>query len=249
MYKEPLVTVAVLSHNLEGYIGHSLKTVNKQTYKNMDIVILDDASSDDTMSEINHWAARDDRMRVIKNNKRKGVAAVRNQALNQIRGKYFIFVDGDDQLAPAFVETLVGALEENPDISIASVGFSWGASGAPKKAHEVKFRKIDRAGMFEGVTHRGHVISGMVWNKIYRSADLLDSKVRFDETLELAEDHLWIAQVVASKAMSEYSLFATDVLYNKVSRSTSIIHTASHALREREREIDQQIARIGDDII
>lgn len=94
MYKEPLVTVAVLSHNLEGYIGHSLKTVNKQTYKNMDIVILDDASSDDTMSEINHWAARDDRMRVIKNNKRKGVAAVRNQALNQIRGKYFIFVDG-----------------------------------------------------------------------------------------------------------------------------------------------------------
>lgn len=54
MYKEPLVTVAVLSHNLEGYIGHSLKTVNKQTYKNMDIVILDDASSDDTMSEINH---------------------------------------------------------------------------------------------------------------------------------------------------------------------------------------------------
>ena len=103
--------------------------------------------------------------------------------------------------------------------------------------------------MFEGVTHRGHVISGMVWNKIYRSADLLDSKVRFDETLELAEDHLWIAQVVASKAMSEYSLFATDVLYNKVSRSTSTIHTASHALREREREIDQQIARIGDDII
>ena len=49
--------------------------------------------------------------------------------------------------------------------------------------------------------------------------------------------------------MSEYSLFATDVLYNKVSRSTSIIHTASHALREREREIDQQIARIGDEII
>ena len=249
MYKEPLVTVAVLSHNLEGYIGHSLKTVNKQTYKNMDIVILDDASTDDTMSEISHWAARDDRMRVIQNRKRKGVAAVRNQALDQIHGKYFIFVDGDDQLAPSFVETLVGALEENPDISIASVGFSWGSSGAPKKAHEVTFRKIDRAGMFEGVTHRGHVISGMVWNKIYRSADLLDSNVRFDETLELAEDHLWIAQVVASKAMSEYSLFATDVFYNKVSRSTSIIHTASHALREREREIDQQIARIGDDII
>lgn len=162
MYKEPLVTVAVLSHNLEGYIGHSLKTVNKQTYKNMDIVILDDASTDDTMSEIRHWAARDDRMRVIQNRKRKGVAAVRNQALDQIHGKYFIFVDGDDQLAPSFVETLVGALEENPDISIASVGFSWGSSGASKKAHEVTFRKIDRAGMFEGVTHRGHVISGMV---------------------------------------------------------------------------------------
>ncbi|WP_242064585.1 hypothetical protein [Weissella confusa] len=60
---------------------------------------------------------------------------------------------------------------------------------------------------------------------------------------------MWIAQLVASKAISEYSIFTSDVLYNKVSRSTSIIHTASHALREREREIDQQIARIGDNII
>ena len=249
MTQEPLVTVAVLSHNLEGYIGHSLKTINKQTYRNMDIVILDDASTDDTLTEINHWVARDDRMRLIKNNKRRGVATMRNRALKEIRGKYFIFVDGDDQLAPAFVETLVKGPEENPDVDIASVGFSWGASGVPKKANEVKFRRIDRAAMFEGVTHRGHVISGMVWNKAYRSANLLDSQVRFDESLELAEDHLWIAQLVASKAMSEYSIFASEVLYNKVSRSTSIIHTASHALREREREIDQQIARIGDDII
>ena len=140
-------------------------------------------------------------------------------------------------------------LEENPDVDIASVGFSWGASGVPKKANEVRFRRVDRAAMFEGVTHRGHVISGMAWNKAYRSATLLNSRVRFDESLELAEDHLWIAQLVASKAISEYSIFTSDVLYNKVSRSTSIVHTASHALREREREIDQQIARIGDNII
>lgn len=83
MTQEPLVTVAVLSHNLEGYIDHSLKTVNKQTYRNMDIVILDDASTDDTLTEINHWVARDDRMRLIKNNKRRGVAAMRNRALKE----------------------------------------------------------------------------------------------------------------------------------------------------------------------
>ncbi|MBC6498294.1 glycosyltransferase family 2 protein [Weissella confusa] len=97
-------------------------------------------------------------------------AAVRNQALNQIRGKYFIFVDGDDQLAPSFVETLVGALEEKPDVSIASVGFSWGASGAPKKAHEVKFPVAVLSHNLEG--YIGHSLK-TVNKQTYKNMDIV----------------------------------------------------------------------------
>jgi glycosyltransferase involved in cell wall biosynthesis len=247
----PLVTVAIPSYNLEGYIGHAIKRVVKQTYQNMEIIVVDDGSTDDSMTEINEWAKQDNRIIVRHNNKHQGVGHTRNQLVDMASGEYFIFVDGDDQVSPTFVETLVSALEENPTVSIASVGFSWGGNfhGIPIKPKSVVWQKIGRAKMFEGVTRRGHVISGMVWNKIYRLQEIRDSGVRFDETLELAEDHLWIAELVASPVLSDDYMYTADVFYFKVNRSNSIIHTATRALREREAEIDEIIARIGDNII
>jgi glycosyltransferase involved in cell wall biosynthesis len=246
----PLVTVAIPSYNLEGYIGHAIKRVLKQTYENLEIIVVDDGSTDDSMTEINAYAAKDKRLVVQHNKRHLGVGHVRNQLVDLARGEYFIFVDGDDQVVPTFVEVLVHALEDHPEVSIASVGFSWGGSiaGAPKKQGGVVWHEIDRSAMFEGVTRRGHVISGMVWNKIYRLAEIKASGVRFDETLELAEDHLWIAQLVASPVLSDHYMYSPDVFYYKVNRPNSIIHTATRALREREHEIDEMIARIGDDI-
>ncbi|MDR0899936.1 MAG: glycosyltransferase [Lactobacillaceae bacterium] len=244
--KHSLVTVAVPTYNLAGYIDKTLKSISNQTYENMEILVVDDDSNDSTVRQIKEAQEKDSRIRLIETGKHIGVGNVRNRLIDEAKGEYFIFVDGDDIVSPLFVYLLVHALEQNPDIDVSSVAFDWGGS----LPYEVEYREpkwnyIDRKQMFKWVSSRGNDITGMVWNKGYRMSALKKSGVRFDEFLQLAEDHLWIAELIASPEIKPKFIYTSETYYYKVNRSSSIIHTATSAMRSREREIDAQIVEIG----
>ena len=112
----PLVTVFIPLYNTEKYIRESLESILNQTYSNLEILIVDDGSTDQSINIVNSFT--DPRIRLIKNSENKGIPYTRNVGLNEANGKYMVIMDSDDVALPNRVERQVEFLEENPDIDV-----------------------------------------------------------------------------------------------------------------------------------
>lgn len=106
--KDSLVSVCINTYNRKHILPSTLKSVLKQTYRNIEIIIVDDFSTDGTKQlVVNEFLKLDKRIRYIRHNKNKGLAAGRNSAIFSARGKYFTFCDDDDQWLPDYIEKFV----------------------------------------------------------------------------------------------------------------------------------------------
>jgi glycosyltransferase involved in cell wall biosynthesis len=115
----PLVTVAMPLYNAAAHLEQTLHAIRNQTYRDLDILLCDDASTDAT-PEICAAAARDDgRVRVVRNAKNLGMVGNFNAAIPLKRGELFMWAGQDDERAPTFVERTVDVLVRNPRASLA----------------------------------------------------------------------------------------------------------------------------------
>ncbi|WP_434710988.1 glycosyltransferase family 2 protein [Rhizobium sp. YTUHZ045] len=122
MAAEPLsgLTVAVVipAYNAEEFIAATLRSVVDQTHSALEIVVVDDGSTDDTASICREFAAADPRITIL-STKNRGVAAARNAGIEASRSSYIAFIDADDLWHPTYVERMLSALHPLPD--------AWGA--------------------------------------------------------------------------------------------------------------------------
>lgn len=112
--KEPLVTVFMPVYNSEQYIKEAVESILNQTYKNLEIILVDDGSTDRSIEIIKSY--KDDRIRLIQNEKNMGIPYTRNVGLKEAKGKYIAIMDSDDIATPKRIERQVDYLEKNPDI-------------------------------------------------------------------------------------------------------------------------------------
>ena len=92
------ISVLIPSHNVEKYIRECLDSIVNQTFKEMEIICIDDGSTDSTLDILNEYALKDSRIRVYENKENKGVGYTRNYLLSLAKGKYIYFMDSDDYL-------------------------------------------------------------------------------------------------------------------------------------------------------
>jgi glycosyltransferase involved in cell wall biosynthesis len=117
---EPLVSVIVPNYNHEKYLPERLRSITGQTYENMEIILLDDASIDNSRAILQKFASNENRARFVPNMQNSGSTFKQwRKGLSQARGKYVWLAESDDTAEPAFLETLVGKLEANPGLSLA----------------------------------------------------------------------------------------------------------------------------------
>ena len=118
--EEPLVSVIVPNYNHEKYLPERLRSITGQTYENMEIILLDDASTDNSRAILQKFASNENRARFVPNKQNSGSTFKQwRKGLSEARGKYVWFAESDDTAEPAFLETLVGKLEANPGLSLA----------------------------------------------------------------------------------------------------------------------------------
>ena len=111
-----LVSICITTYNRKKLLPLTLKSILDQTYKNIEVIIVDDCSDDGTKELIENGLLRlDKRIRYIRHKKNKGLAAGRNTAIFSAKGKYFTFCDDDDQLLSQFVEEFVKVAESYDD--------------------------------------------------------------------------------------------------------------------------------------
>ena len=121
MEKLPLLTVIVPVYRVEKYLDRCLESVTGQTYKNLEILLVDDGSPDDSGKICDRWAGQDSRIRVI-HKANAGAGAARNTALDEAKGSLIGFVDSDDYLHPNFYNYLHSLMTEDVDISECVIG-------------------------------------------------------------------------------------------------------------------------------
>ncbi len=116
----PLISVIIPSYNTEKFIRRCLESVEKQTYQNLEVIIVDDATKDNSNKIIQEFVNRDKRFRLIKHNTNKGLFQARITGVQASKGEFFAFIDSDDHISIDFYRLLSNkAIEENADIVIA----------------------------------------------------------------------------------------------------------------------------------
>ena len=114
------VSVIVAAYNVAAYLEKCLNSILNQTYRNLEIIIVDDGSRDNTGKICDEFAEKDCRVRVI-HKKNEGSVRARYDGLNAATGEYIYFVDGDDWLCLGVIDSLVSSLVDNTvDIVISN---------------------------------------------------------------------------------------------------------------------------------
>lgn len=185
----PGVSILVPVYNAEKYLEQCLDSIVNQTYQNLQVVLINDGSSDRS-SEICRYFANNYPYIELYEQSNSGVGETRNRLLEKIRGKYFLFVDSDDWMEPEMVEILVDVLESSDtDIAICDKIVESG-----KVTHNELKRQIipeiwDQKKAVELFLYHER-FNGSLWNKLIKTDIAKD--IKFDSTVSYGEDALFV---------------------------------------------------------
>lgn len=111
--EEPLISVIIPVYNVERYLEQCLESVVNQTYRNLEIIIVDDASPDNSREIYLRYQKMDARIRIIRKEKNAGLSKARNSALEVCQGQFVYFLDSDDYIQPEMLEHMYQAMHRN----------------------------------------------------------------------------------------------------------------------------------------
>ena len=117
--KNPEISVITPVYNTEKYLKECLDSVISQTFKNIEIICIDDGSTDNSLNILKEYAKKDSRIKIIQQ-KNLGVVLARNNAINKAKGKYIYLLDSDDIISPVCLEMLYDAIIHNKGDVITS---------------------------------------------------------------------------------------------------------------------------------
>ncbi|OIQ13541.1 glycosyltransferase [Pasteurella multocida subsp. multocida] len=116
MLNTPLVSVLICAYNVEKYIEECINAVINQTYKNLEIIVVNDGSSDSTLSKLHSLSEKDSRIKIINNSKNLGFISSLNIGIEYVSGDYVARTDADDITKPDWIEKILGCLEKEKHI-------------------------------------------------------------------------------------------------------------------------------------
>lgn len=200
---EDLVSIIVPVYNVENYIEKCVNSLMNQTYKNIEIILVDDGTPDASSTIVDDLAMKDQRICVI-HQENKGVSAARNAGLERSAGNYIMFVDGDDWVDPDYVSYFFGLVKETGTlIGMNKNNYSSSRLKTTEKKYTVEAEKA-----IEWIYSNEIFVA--VWNKIYSRRLLIDNNISFDSTIWYGEGMLFniqCLQYVDTVAIGEKSVY------------------------------------------
>ena len=244
----PLVQIVVPVYNAKNTLARCIESIKNQTYKNIEIILVNDGSTDISLEVCQIYSRVDNRIKVI-NNENQGVQASRNCGISYQHGKYIQFVDSDDTIQPYATEKLVEAAENNQQdlviqhynrISKPALEIDMQRSSdkqSDEKNYISSLPKIQTFGfLMEGSLSKSDFVDGLLqqpasfyygvmWNKLYRS-DIIknNTDIVCAETMSWSED-LYFNLNYIKHANSFYAVQMP--LYNYYNNPGSLIHTTT----------------------
>ena len=187
-----LVSIIIPAYNCEQDVRRCIDSLLKQTYKNIDITIYDDGSTDSTAS-ICRKLSEDHSEVTFESVEHRGVADVRNYGLKRAKGDYIMFVDSDDYVKESYVEHMVSAIEEDPECDLAICSYDRIIYGGEYPIISlIKPGIMSRDQYLIGTLEDpGHHYFGVLWNKIFKRNIIIENGLEFQRDISLGEDFVF----------------------------------------------------------
>ena len=219
------ISVIIPVYNLEKYIKKCLESVVNQTYRQLEIIIIDDGSTDDSIKIIEEYL-KDKRVKFIKQNK-EGVYAARNKAIALATGDYISFVDGDDWLELSAYEKLVKNIEGEDLIIFDFDKYDDLKNRILEKRKSLKELKniLNEDNQYLIMTYNNEA-----WNKIYKTSYLKNNNFLFPEILY--EDVVW--RIETFLLASKIKILDETFYYYRVNRQGSIMQNTKKVINDKE---------------
>ena len=194
---EPMVSVVIPAYNAAGTLQRLLECLLNQTWRNMQIILVDDGSVDGTSEMARKAAENDPRLSVIKQGN-LGISCARNAGLAMCEGKYIRFIDADDTLPPDSMERMVRRAEK--DGAELVIGGYDQYFGERRSFHNLAGREdtvpCDEI-MRHLCDHANSYFYGVLWNKLFLRETLEQENCRFQEDLTWGEDFAFVMDYLA----------------------------------------------------
>lgn len=191
-----LISVIVPVYNVEDYLDRCMESIMQQTYKDLEIILVDDGSTDSSGKKCDEYAQKDPRIKVL-HKENGGVSSARNMGLDTATGDYIGFVDSDDLLEPGMYELLIkNAVENHVNISCCQMQTKNidGTVTPIDRTASCLFSKMQIVeGFFFDDFIKGFIVSPC--NKIIKKSILDENHIRF-QNYALAEDFLFIFETL-----------------------------------------------------
>ncbi|MGI6072416.1 MAG: glycosyltransferase family 2 protein [Lachnospiraceae bacterium] len=163
--EKPLVSIIVAVYKVEKYLDRCVQSIISQTYKNIEVILVDDGSPDNCGKICDEYAEKYPYIHVI-HQENRGLATVRNNAVNVSKGDYILFVDSDDYITSDHVDYLVNLLMENDcDISIGGFYYQYEGKDVPRRIYQNNFDIMSAAQAIERMNY-GKGYGATAWAKL-----------------------------------------------------------------------------------
>ena len=210
---KPKISVIVPAYNVEKYIEESLNSIINQTLKDIEIIIINDGSTDKSTEIINEISRNDSRVIVI-NQKNSGVSKARNIGMMLAKGDYISFIDSDDYIETDMLEKMYRAAEKY-DCDIVQCNYAIDNNGERREVvQNIKPNKLLKENEIIEYIKTGLIdgsLATYVWNKIFKRQFLRDNDLMFKEDLNMFEDWYFIMDIIT---YTKKMIFLPENLYN-----------------------------------
>lgn len=216
----PAISLVMPVYNVEKYLKRALESVQNQTFKNFELIIVNDGSTDESVHIAESFCEQNKNFILI-NQKNQGPSVARNTGLKMCQGDYIGFMDSDDYLEPEFLEYLYNAAIEN-DADIVCCNFNM---YYPEKKLKIYMPFTSFPGVYSKTKALRKLILDMgihyfVWNKLSKRELFFNNNLTFDK--------MYFEDISTSPKLFYYAdkiVLLGKALYNYTSRDTSILHS------------------------
>lgn len=212
MNSYPLVSIIIPVYNSERYIKEAVESALRQTYKNIEVIVIDDGSTDNTRKILEPYIKNKSIIYLYQEN--KGVAASRNKGILESTGSYISFLDSDDKYYPEKIEKQTNKFFENPNAGVIVCFSDYFYNGDINTKYKMKSQTFP--GEILKRSYQGNFINT---NTVLINKKIIKGGISFDEALRISEDwDLWIRIMKAGVKF----VFHDDVLVSTRMRKDSL---------------------------
>lgn len=186
-----MISIVIPVYNVEKYLPQCVDSILSQTYKDFEVILVDDGSPDGSPAICDEYALRDSRIRVV-HQENAGVSVARNHGMEQARGEWITFIDSDDWVTPNYLTNFQLDNSEGIDLVIQGLEYYNHRNGNFFNSWSFNAVVLEKKNFRLGFAENRLMKVGFPIGKAYRKKLLTDSQLMFDSRISFHEDHIFV---------------------------------------------------------